>query len=330
MGGTIASTPAEDGAKPTLSADDLATAVPEVDSFGTVKIDEVVRKPSAEIGFVDLDTLEERIRSVANDVEAVVVLHGTDTIEETAFYLDLTLDVSIPVVLSGAQRRFDETSPDGPANITDALRLAVSDPLLLTGGVYVAFDERLHAAADVTKAHTRRLDTFESPMHGPVASVRRNGLRFHRPAKPPAGIFPETTASARVETVLSGIDVDDGQIRRALEANVDGLVVVGTGLGNVTEPLATGIEVAIERDVVTVVVSRCHAGEVAPVYGSAGGGQRLANLGAILGGSLPPQKARIALSLACSATTDIEERWRLARRACETSDGIKHTNDIAN
>lgn len=319
MGGTIASTPAETGTEPTLSADALTAAIPEIDSFGLITVDEVVRKPSPELEFEDLETLQQRILSLASDVDAIVILHGTDTLEETAYFLDLTVDVSIPIVMTGAQRRFDEVSPDGPANVVDALRFATSEELSGVGGVYVAFDEELHAAADVTKAHTSRLDAFESPTSGPVAQASRNGVRFLRTGGSQTPVLPSANVTARVETVHSGISVDGTQVRRALADDVDGLVIAGTGLGNLTEPLASSVEDAIDRDVVTTIVSRCHAGDVAPVYGSAGGGQHLFEQGAILAGSLHAHKARIAVALACSATSNPGERWRLTREACAVS-----------
>ncbi|MFB9808167.1 asparaginase domain-containing protein [Haladaptatus pallidirubidus] len=100
--------------------------------------------------------------------------------EESAYYLDLALDVGVPVVVTGAQRRPDEVSPDGPSNLVTAVRVFTDERIRNTGGVYIAFDEELHAARDATKRHTRKLDTFESPEKGPVAVTTRDEVRCYR------------------------------------------------------------------------------------------------------------------------------------------------------
>jgi L-asparaginase len=304
-GGTIASTDIEGGARPTETGE---TLLPSEDFPEDVEvhIEQLAQRPSPEMDFEMIERLRRRIEERAAD--GYVITHGTDTIEETAYYLDLVLGNSPPVALTGAQRRPDQLSSDGPANVTAAIR-AVSDARVReAGGVYVAFNDELHAARDVVKAHTWKLEAFESPRTGPVAVFDPRGLRptselgsrsVQLPViGPPEGI---------VEMVSTGLGVNGRQLRRAVGAGADGLVLEATGLGNAPAGVADAVGDAIEANVPVVVTSQCYAGTVAPVYGS-GGGQTLVDRGAIFADNLPAQKARIKLLLALAHTdsqTDI-------------------------
>lgn len=301
-GGTIASTAGEDGAAPSRSGTDLVDAVPEIASYADVDVRDVVQTPSFDIDPSDIAAVARGARDAAAEgADGVVVTHGTDTMEESAYYLDLVLDLGIPVVLTGAQRRPDEVSPDGPSNLLTAVRAATSDHLAGAGGVYVAFDDALHAARDVTKGHTSALSTFVSPDACPVVRFTRGGERVLREPGSRSVTLDATETTADVAMVKTGVGVGDRQLRAALDAGVDGLVVEGTGLGNTTGELGDAISDAIDAGVPVVVTSRCHAGAVAPVYGTAGGGETLHRHGAIDGDDLPAHKARVKLMLALAA-----------------------------
>jgi L-asparaginase len=224
--------------------------------------------------------------------------------EESAYYLDLTLDVDVPIVFTGAQRRSDEVGFDGYANLLGAVRAGTYERFRAAGGVYLAFDDEIHAARDVTKTHTSRLGTFRSPGKGPVASVTREGLRFVREPGSRSASLPALETDAEVAMVETGLGVGAGQLERALDAGVDGIVVEGTGLGNVTAPLGNAVRDAIDSGVPVVVASRCLAGNVAAVYGTEGGGHTLREHGAISAGDLPAHKARLKLMLALAAADD--------------------------
>lgn len=309
-GGTIASTAGESGATPELSTDDLLSAVPEIEEYADVTAEEVAQVSSFDMDLETIAAVGKRIRNVAADgADGVVVTHGTDTMEESAYYLDLTLDVGTPVVLTGAQRRPDEVSPDGPANLLTAVRAASHDAFRGAGGAYVAFDEEVHAASDVTKFHTSKVGTFASPETGPVAAFGRGGVRLFRDPASRSPTIPVDRPKTDVRTVQSGIGVDGAQIERALEDDVDGIVVEGTGLGNTTSAISDAVANAVDQGVPVVVTSRCFAGTTAPVYGTPGGGETLRDRGAIHGGDLPAHKARIKLLLVLEATTgDVEIR----------------------
>ncbi|WP_136591850.1 asparaginase [Salinigranum halophilum] len=307
-GGTIASTSKDTGATPELSGADLVEAVPDLESYATLSVEQVAQVPSFDMDFSTVARVGEAAeRAVDGGADGVVVTHGTDTMEESAYLLDSTLDVDAPVVFTGAQRRPDQVSPDGPSNLLTAVRAAVHDRLSGAGGVYIAFNEKLHAARDVTKTHTSALETFASPNTGPVASFHPGDVRFYREPGRRCVRVPVREPTARVEVVTTGVGVDAAAIDRALAAGVDGLVLEGTGLGNTTSALGDAVGRAVETGVPVVVTSRCGAGAVAPVYGTPGGGATLADHGALFGGDLPPQKARLTLALALTAADTVED-----------------------
>jgi len=315
-GGTIASTESEDGgATPELDGATLVDAVPGLGELAELTVTDVADSPGFDVQLSTIDTLRKRV--TATDADGVVVTHGTDTLEETAYALDLLTD-GPPVVCTGAQRRPDERSADGPANLYTAVRAAVTDRLRARGGAYVAFDDELHAARDVTKAHTSALDTFRSPDGGPLARARRGGFRWYREAGSHSATLDAVDPDVRVPIVTSGTGVSGDGLRRAVEAGADGVVVAGTGLGNVTADLGEAIREVLPGTPV-VVASRCHAGSTEPVYGTPGGGHTLARSGVIFAGDRQPWKARLLLVLALASVDGREQ----LRAVFESVDGSR-------
>lgn len=297
-GGTIASTPGADGATPSKAGEELIAAVPDIESYADIEAREVVQTPSFDMDTALLAAIAERTRTAVDDgADGVVITHGTDTMEGSAYYLDLVLDLAEPVVFTGAQRRSDEVSADGPSNLLTAVRAASHERLHGAGGVYIAFDEELHAARDVTKRHTSALSAFVSPETCPVARFTRESVRVHREPGSRSVSVRVTTTSADVDMVKSGVGVGAQRLNNAVASGVDGTVVEGTGLGNTTSALGDAIGDAIEAGVPVVITSRCQSGAVAPVYGTPGGGETLHSYGVIEGGDLPAHKARLKLML---------------------------------
>ncbi|WP_049920780.1 asparaginase [Halopiger djelfimassiliensis] len=308
-GGTIASTAAEDGAHPTKRGQDLVAAVPELKEYASLTVEEVARVPSYEMDAETLETIGERVRAItdadgSDAADAVVVTHGTDTMEETAYYLDVAVQPETPVFLTGAQRRPDEVSPDGPANLLTAVRAGRAFADRGAGGTFVAFDEAIHAARTATKVHTSRLDAFRSRDAGPVATVDREGVTIHRPPQRETRPLPATSLEPAVRTIKSGSCATGELVEAAVERGADGLVIEGTGLGNATAGIADAVRAAIDDGIPAVVTSRCLEGRTTPVYGGVGGGQRLRAHGAVFAGGLSAQQARIRLTLALEAFDD--------------------------
>lgn len=310
-GGTIASTSTDDGAKPEKTGEELVEAVPVIDQYADIAVEEVAQRPSFEMDFSTLETLAEGIsEAVAAGADGIVVTHGTDTMEESAYFIDRTVSVDVPIVFTGAQRRPDEISSDGPANLVTAVRAAVHDRFQNNGGTYIAFDETIHSARTVSKLHTSKLNTFQSPDSGPVASETREGFRFHRQPVGQPAVFDPVAPAVDVRLVSSAAGVGRAPIDEAVEAGVEGIVVTGTGLGNTTGPLGNAIADAIDAGVAVVVSSRCPAGETRAVYGSDGGGETLRNHGVSFAGDLPAQKARIELALALEQSEQPHEHFQ--------------------
>ncbi|WP_418285991.1 asparaginase [Halorubrum sp. DTA46] len=309
-GGTIASEPDEGGAAPAKTGDDLVAAVPGVERYATVTAREVCSQPGFDVRWRDVLATAAAARDAVDDgADGVVVTHGTDTLADTAFALDLLTDLSAPVVVTGAQRRLDEPSSDAPANLTLAVRAAADDRF--TPGVHVAFDDELHAARDVVKGHSNALSTMKSPGTGPVATVTRADERIVREprrgvAAAPLDVLLETPDGVdvpEVPVIHSGTGVGADHLVRAVDAGVGGLVIEGTGLGNVTGALGDAVS-EVDDDVPVVVAGRPPAGPTEPVYGTPGGGVTLADHGVVFAGALPASKARIALALGLAAGVD--------------------------
>jgi len=303
-GGTIASTADGDdrGAAPELSGDELVEAVPELETYADVSVETIADRPGFDMSPSVCARVAKRAHEVASDVDGVVVTHGTDTLAETARYLDLTCES--PVVVTGAQRRPDEPGSDGPTNLTTAVRAAAHERV--SGGSFVAFDEELHAAATVRKSHTCALDTFRSPEAGPIARFTRRRTHWYRNPEGSETTFPvpEPDEHPTVPLVVSASGVGGAAFTDA-ERRADGIVVAGTGLGNTTASLGNAIA---EATCPVVVTSRCHVGPSEPIYGTAGGAAALAEYDHVRFAHTTPWATRIELMLAL-ADDRVEERF---------------------
>lgn len=311
-GGTIASTGdgVDSGKTPTESGEALLEAVPELESIASIDVVDVCHVSGFQMDFERAaSALDACERAGADGVDGVVVTHGTDTMAETAYYADSVLETDIPVVFTGSQRSFDQLGTDGPTNLLAAVETAADERFRDAGGVYLAFNDGVHAARDVVKAHTSKLETFVSTERGPIAEFAPSGLRLLREPGRYAPRFPGERIDPEVRIVLvtNAMGVDGTTVERALESGTDGIVVAGTGLGNTTGPLGTTLESALDGGVPVVLCSRCHAGTTAGVYGGDGGARTLVDAGAVLGGDLPSWKARLTLALSVSAGRDVNE-----------------------
>ncbi|SDR27876.1 asparaginase [Natronobacterium texcoconense] len=318
-GGTIASTgddssDGESGKTPSVAGDELVEAVPELADYADVEAEEICQLSGFQMDEPNATAVVDAIED-AEDIDGIVVTHGTDTMAEAAYYRDVVGERDLPVVYTGAQRPFDQLGTDGPANLVTAVRAVTHEQFRDAGGTYLAFNDHVHAARWVVKSHTSKLETFESPTAGPIAELTPNGLRFLREP----GSYTEPIPGARldpdvrVEIVTNALGVDGRQVDRALEDDVDGFVLAGTGLGNATSDLGAALERAVEDGVPVVQTSRCHDGATAGLYGGPGGGATLLEAGAVSGGDLPPWKARLRTALALSLTDEGESGTALER-----------------
>ncbi len=312
-GGTIASRidPATGGAVPAVGADELVALAPSLrDCAAEVRVTDFGMLQSWNIG----PDVMLRIAGVAGDalrddtVAGVVVTHGTDTMEETAFALDLLLDGVKPVVVTGAMRNASDPGFDGPRNLTAAVRVAVDGDAQGRGALVVMNDE-IHAARFVTKMHTTALGTFSSPETGAVGLIDDRGVWFRWRPDPLPRLSPPR-AETNVHLVKMAAGADALLLRALLEARVAGIVIEASGGGNVSDVWHEPIAALIAASIPVVLVSRCPTGRIVPVYGGPGGGRTLRALGVIDGGWLSGPKARVALSFALGSGMGTENIHR--------------------
>jgi L-asparaginase len=317
-GGTIASRhdPETGATRVVASGDDLVAAIPGVADIARVSVETVFTKASFRMTPGDVQTLAAAVRRqlATEDVAGVVVTHGTDTMEETAFLLDLLVDTADPpVVFTGAQLSGDMEGADGPRNLVNAVRVA-GDRATRGLGVVIAFADSLLAARDATKQHTSRLEAFISSRGARLGELSRDAIRVYaRPAARPTYAVEQLVTSVALIHLAMGME--SVSLESLLAQGSQGIVLAAFGIGNANPAICEGVARATEQGVPVVVTSRCGAGAVTPVY-SHGGGKDLAAAGAIFGGDLSPEKARLALMVLLGRGDAIETiRSELARIA---------------
>lgn len=297
LGGTIASTPRPDGqgVVPGLTAEDLIAAVPGLGDLGPIRARTLARLPSVEIGLDLLRDLAALIRDLeAAGAAGVVVTQGTDTIEETAYALDLLHDGHCPVVVTGAMRHPSLPGPDGPANLAAAVACA-ADPGCRNQGVLVVFDDEIHAAPWVQKRDTSATGAFWSPSPLGWMAEGRPALRAGRP-RPPAIRLPAAGSMPFVPILKPGLDEPPVMMEAALRAGAAGLVVELSGGGHAAAAWTEALEDAARR-VPVVFASRTRGGRVLTrTYGQPGAEIDLIRRGLVPSGDLDALKARLLLA----------------------------------
>jgi L-asparaginase len=302
-GGTISMRhdPVAGGNVPTMTGADILAQVPGIDAIADIEPIERGRTPASHFTFPALFELWRTISAAMADdsIDGVVVVQGTDTIEETAFFFDLLHAGPKPIVVTGAMRAASLPDYDGPANLRDAVA-AAADPALADSGVVVVLAGSIEPADDVIKAHTTAFDTFRSLNVGSLGKMeagravlsRSRGARRHVAA---------TRAADRVHLVTATVAMDGTPIDALLAGGVDGFVVEATGGGNTSAGLLAGAERAMASGVPVVLTTRCPSGAANGDYAFPGGGATWLRAGAILSGHLGGPKARVALALGLGA-----------------------------
>jgi L-asparaginase len=309
LGGTIAMTSGAEGrAVPAISADALAAAVPGLERIARVTAVDFRQLPGAHLTLDDILALARAISAAAEAGAAgAVVTQGTDTIEETAFALDLLIGPDLPVVVTGAMRHAGMAGAEGPANLLAAVAVAAAEDARGLGTV-VVMNDTIHAAVLVHKAHSTRPDAFASPTAGPIGFIAEGVPHILlRPAARARVPMPGEGADRPVALLASGLG-DDGRLIGAVAAGgFAGAVIAATGAGHLSEAAADAAA-DLAQAMPVVLASRTGAGPVlAGTYGFAGSESDLAARGLIRAGWLDPAKARVLLALALRAGFD--EAW---------------------
>jgi len=296
-----------------LGADALVAAVPGLATLAQLKSEAIANTGSQNMNAAIWLRLARRVTALfaADDADAVVITHGTDTLEETAFFLSLVLPPARPVVLVGAMRPADAVSADGPANLLHAVALAASREAVGLGPLVVA-NEQIYRARGVQKISASHLHAFASPNGGAIGQVYGSRVILRIPAAastpqftPPARFaIPDDAGLPRVEIFYACADQDgaliDMLIAPAVMPPVRGIVLAGTGAGNASRAVLDALQRAVQAGVVVVRASRTGSG-----YVGAGGEIDDTACGFVAAGGLPPAKARVLLRLALAANHDL-------------------------
>ena len=303
-GGTIVSKidPVTGLAMPVLGGDELVSSLSVVGERLDVDIEvhEVVRVSSPHITPEHWCQLHDTVQGLIarEDIAGVIVAHGTAVLEETAWFLDLTVQTEKPVIVIGAQRNTSEYDTDGPRNLYNALLLC-QHPDARGKGVLVALNSHVNAAREVTKSHTVDVETFQSGEWGYLASIVRDRVRFHRaPLRRLHLPLQAAKPLPRVDVVAMYAGADGALIDAAAALNPGGLVVQSVASGHLNGPMFDAVVRAVDRGIPVVVSTRIPRGGTRPGYGFDGSSARLVEAGAILSNDLSPWKARVLLMLA--------------------------------
>ena len=237
--------------------------------------------------------------------DGVVITHGTDTLEETAFLFDLTIDTQIPIVFTGAMRSGSELGYDGPSNLAQSI-VTASSAESRSRGVLVCLNGELNAAQEVTKTNSLSLNAFRTPSFGPLGIVDNNRVIYYR-SNDVRQVHNIEELVTEVDLIKTVAGMDSSYLKFLVDKGSKGIVIEAFGRGNVPPQMVEGIRYALSRNIHVVIVSRCYEGRVYGSYGYEGGGKHLRNMGVIFGDSLPGQKARIKLMVALSIYKDPED-----------------------
>lgn len=294
-------------AVPSLTGEEIMSMVTGIEKFAEIESYSFSSMPSPHMTFKTMIELSNFTKEILKreDISGVVITHGTDTLEETAYLLDLTIDSDKPVVITGAMRSGSELGYDGPSNLAAAICTAISEDSI-GRGVLVCFNGELNSASEVTKANSMALNAFRTPNFGPIGIVDNNKVMFYRDAKNTEK-YEVQEIKKDVALIKCVVDMDSTFIDFVVEKGFGGIVIEALGRGNVPPKMVSGIKNALEKGLPIVVVSRCFEGRVHESYGYEGGGKMLKDLGVIFGDTLPGQKARIKLALAINSGIDKEE-----------------------
>ena len=320
-GGTIAMKidPVNKAPVPAISGEDLVATVPEIAQVARVEVENLSNVPSA---YMDPDRWVQLQRSVTQalarpEVAGVIVSHGTDTLEETGWFLDLTVDSQKPIVLIGAQRNASERDFDGPRNLSNAARICV-DPGARGKGAMIALNNDINGAREAVKTHTSDVATFKSGDLGFLGFADYDRIVWYRTPIRRQHValraLGEGQHLPRVDIVDSYGGADGALLRAAVAAGSKGLVIQALGWGNINVPMFQAVKEAIGKGIPVVISTRVWNGRVLPNYGFEGGGKTLQQAGAVFADNLSPQKARILLMLALQTTSDPKQIQQLFDR----------------
>lgn len=289
---------------PHFSGSELIELIPQVKELAELEVYDFGKYPGPHMVPELMLSLSGKVKEFLKTglYDGVVITHGTDTLEETAYFVDLAVHTEIPIVLTGSMKNSSEPDWDGPRNLMDSILICLN-PNSRGMGVLVCLNGEINAASEVTKTHTEDIETFASLDFGALGFVQNGRVIYNRlPRKLES--YPVESINPNVDLIKCYAGMDDKFFRFAADSGAEGLVVEAMGVGNVPPPAFDGIKYAIDKGIPVVLVSRCPAGETLDIYGYPGAGKWLHKLGVLFAEYLNGQKARIKLIIALGLTND--------------------------
>jgi len=295
------------GAVPFFQGDQLMEMIPEAKELAKISTYDFGMYPGPHMTPELMLELSKEVRKRINqdNIDGVIITHGTDTLEETAYLLDLTIKTDKPIVVIGAMKTSSEPDWDGPKNLLDAIHI-INSPNSIRMGVLVCLNGEINAASEVTKTHTEDIETFHSLDFGALGFIDRERVIFNR--------MPRKLETIETDKINSNVDLikvhagmGDKFFKFSADSGAEGIVIEAMEVGNVPPATFEGIKYAVEKGIPVVLTSRCPSGETLDIYSYPGAGKWLKKLGVIFTDYLNGQKARIKLMLCLGLTKDINK-----------------------
>jgi len=292
------------GAVPKYSGAELLKKIPEAKKLANISFYDFGKYPGPHVTPEIMMDLSRQLRKrlAEKKYDGIVITHGTDTLEETAYLIDLTIKTNIPIVFTGSMRNSSEPNWDGPKNLIDSILVCLNENSKGMGTL-VCMHGEVNAASEVTKIFSNEFETFQSLDFGMLGFVEKGRVIYNRLPR-----FLEIINTNKINTNVDLLTVyagmDEKFFKHSADSGVDGLVIEALGVGNVPPVAFKGVEYVINKKIPVVLVSRCPAGETDYIYSYPGAGRHLHDLGVIFTDYLNGQKARIKLMLALSKTND--------------------------
>jgi len=285
------------GAVPSVQVNDLVQYLPTIENLSNIDIYDYSNIPSPYMTVKKMLKLGNIIKEKLKKYDGIIITHGTDTLEETAYFLDLYLNNKKPVIITAAMRSLNDIGNDGIRNIWASLKTAVSSNYSEDIGVAVVLNDEIYAARDVTKTYTSNVSTFRAPLFGALGIVDNDRVSFYnKPSNRIKENFNGINENVALVKAYAGIKND--VIDHLINNGYDGIVIEAFGRGNLPEWIQSTVKKAIDNGIAVVISSRCYMGRVLGDYAYKGGGKKLEEIGAIFASNLRGIKARILLIFA--------------------------------
>ncbi|HFI0067530.1 TPA: asparaginase [Streptococcus suis] len=297
-GGTISMQADQEGQVASSQVNPMTQIDTPIEEIQVTSVD-FLNVPSPHIRLEHMMALYQKIKVEQANYDGFVITHGTDTLEETAYFLDTMAIPEKPIVLTGAMRSSNELGSDGVYNYRTALRVA-ADEKSADKGILVVMNDEIHAAKYVTKTHTTNVSTFQTPTHGPLGLVTKREILYFKTAEPRVR-FDLTSISGTVPIIKAYADMDSVLLDSLSHSALSGLVIEALGAGNLPPTILPAIQNLLTQNIPVVLVSRCFNGIAEPVYAYQGGGIQLEQDGILFVKELNAQKARLKLLIALNA-----------------------------